>query len=182
MKIIKIDKKFNQIIVVPEIIDDLWHLEKIIEKNDIIIGKTDRKIKPSKEGEKTIRQNIFVELEVQDAHFQEFSENLKISGVILSGSPKEFIEIHAHQSLDIKTNEKLKIIKKQIKKWHIERLKKAEETTTTEILTIILDDEIAELAFINQFSIKKKALIKSNKQGKMFEEQKNTFFEEILEF
>ncbi|MDD3084166.1 MAG: mRNA surveillance protein pelota [Candidatus ainarchaeum sp.] len=181
MKIIKIDKKLNEIIVLPETIDDLWHLEKIIQKDDIILGKTDRKIKPSKEGEKVIRQVIFVKLLVENIHFQEFSENLKISGIILDGKPKEFIELKAHQSIDIKISEKLKIIKKEIQKWQIERLKKAEEeSATSEMLTIILDDESAELAFINQYSINKKALIRTKKQGKMFEEQKSNFFEEIL--
>jgi protein pelota len=183
MKIIKIDKKTNEIIVFPETIDDLWHLEKIIEKNDIILGKTDRKIKPSKEGEKVIRQTIFVELEIENINFQEYSENLKIGGIILGGSPKEFIELKAHQSIDIKLNEKVKIRKKEIKKWQLERLKKAEETSaTTDMLTIILDDEIAELAFINQFTINKKATIKNNKKsGKMFEEQKSDYFENISE-
>jgi protein pelota len=183
MKIIKIDKKTNEIIVFPETIDDLWHLEKIIEKNDIILGKTDRKIKPSKEGEKVIRQTIFVEIEIENVNFQEYSENLKIGGIILGGSPKEFIELKAHQSIDIKLNEKVKIRKKEIKKWQLERLKKAEETSaTTDMLTIILDDEIAELAFINQFTINKKATIKnSKKSGKMFEEQKSDYFENINE-
>lgn len=28
MKILKIDKKYNEIIVIPETSEDLWHLEK----------------------------------------------------------------------------------------------------------------------------------------------------------
>ena len=47
MKILKIDKQLNQLLVIPENLDDLWHLEKVIEKNDIVAGKTDRKINDS---------------------------------------------------------------------------------------------------------------------------------------
>ena len=37
MKIIKIDKKENEIQCIPETPEDLWHLEKIISKKDIRI-------------------------------------------------------------------------------------------------------------------------------------------------
>ena len=52
MKIIKIDKKTNEIIVVPENLNDLWHLEKIIDNGDLVKGKTDRKIKPRRKEKK----------------------------------------------------------------------------------------------------------------------------------
>ncbi len=182
MKIIKIDKKINEIIVFPEILDDLWHLEKIIEKDDIVIGKTDRKIKPSKEGEKVIRETIFVHIQVENVHFQEFSENLRISGIIVDGKPKDLVELKAHHSIDIKVGEKTKIQKKEIKKWQIERLRKAEkESATSKMLVIMMDDEKTELAFVNQFSIQKKASINAQKQGKMFKEEKSNYFDKVLE-
>jgi protein pelota len=180
MKILKIDTKLNEIIVITNSLDDLWHLEKVVDRGDIVFGKTDRKIKPSKEGEKTIRQTIFVELEVENVSFQEFSENLKISGIIIGGKPSEFIELKAHQSIDIKIGEKIKFRKKQLKNWQIERLKKAEkESATSNLLVVLMDDENAELAFVNQFSINKKAKINAKKQGKRFEETKSKYFEEV---
>jgi protein pelota len=181
MKILKIDNKLNEITVLTESLDDLWHLEKVVDTGDIVFGKTDRKIKPSKEGEKTIRQTIFVELNVENASFQEFSENLKIGGVIIGGKPTEFIELKAHQSIDVGIGDKVKFRKKQLKQWQIERLKKAEkESASAKLLVVLMDDESAELAFINQFSIDKKAKIVSGKQGKRFEEKKSDYFEKII--
>jgi protein pelota len=182
MKILKIDKQLNELLVIPETLDDLWHLEKIIESGDVVAGKTDRKIKPSKEGEKTIRQTLFINLKIETVHFQEFSENLKLGGIILSGKPKEFVEIKAHQSIDVKPGEKVKIKKASLKAWQIERLKKAEkESASAKLLVILMDDEIAELAFVNQFSITKKAKISSKKQGKMYAEEKSPYFEKIFD-
>jgi protein pelota len=182
MKIIKIDKILNEIITIPETLDDLWHLEKIVEENDIVFGKTDRKIKPSKEGEKTIRQVIFIELQVENVSFQEFSENLKIGGIILSGKPIEFIDLKSHQSIDVKIGDKFKIRKEKIKNWQIERLKKAEkESVNSKLLVVLMDDENAELSFISQFSINKKAKINAGKQGKRYNEQKSNYFDEVLE-
>jgi protein pelota len=185
MKILKIDKKENEVICVPETLDDLWHLEKILEKGDIIYGATDRKIKPKKEGEKAERIKLFVELEVEDAHFQEYSENLRINGIILSGKPEEYIELKSHQSIELTFGEKIKIRKKTLKQWQIDRLKKAEKTSASiGLLVVLLDDEQAELAFVNEYTISKKAIIKETKKGKRYEQeknQKNNYFEGILE-
>jgi protein pelota len=182
MKILKIDKKLNELLVIPETLDDLWHLEKVIDTKDIVSGKTDRKIKPSNEGEKTKRVSLFINLEVESVHFQEFSENLKISGIILSGKPAELIDLKSHQSIDVFTGEKVKIKKEKIKQWQIDRLKKAEkESVSSKMLVVLLDDESAELAFVNQFSIDKKAKINAKKQGKRYESEKGNYFEEIFE-
>jgi protein pelota len=182
MKILKIDNKLNEIIALPETLDDLWHFEKIIDEGDRVFGKTDRKIKASKEGEKVQRQIIFVEIEVENVSFQEFSENLKVSGIILGGKPQEFVELKAHQSIDIKIGDKISVIKKQIKNWQIERLKKAEkESASARMLVILMDDEQAELAFVNQFSINKKATISSGKSGKMYDSKKGKYFDNVYE-
>jgi len=182
MKVLKIDQKNKEIACIPESMDDLWHLEKILDKGDIIFGSTDRKIKPSKEGEKAQRIKLFVELEVTDAHFQEFSENLRINGIILGGKPEEFIELKSHQSVEIAPGEKLKIKKTELKKWQIDRIKKAQEASASaKLLVILLDDEMAELAFVNNYSLSKKATIKETKRGKRYAQEKSTYFDEILE-
>ncbi|MFA5125586.1 MAG: mRNA surveillance protein pelota [archaeon] len=182
MRILKIDQKQREITCIPESMDDLWHLEKIIDKGDIIYGSADRKIKPSKEGEKAERIKLFIELQAEEAHFQEYSENLRINGIILGGKPEEFIELKTHQSIEIKTGEKIKIQKKELMKWQIERLKKAEQTSVaSKLLIVLLDDEQAELAFVNQYSINKKAIVKENKKGKRFEQEKSNYFDTILE-
>jgi protein pelota len=183
MKILKIDKKTNEIVVLPQNLNDLWHLEKVIDIGDLVKGKTDRKIKPSKEGEKTIRQTMFVEIKVETVHFQEFSENLKIGGIIMGGSPKEFIELKTHQSIDLFINDKVSFVKKIIKSWQIERLEKAKkESASSRLLVVLMDDEQAELAFISQFSIDKKATITTKKAGKQYkEETNNKYFEEVLD-
>ncbi|MFA5357401.1 MAG: mRNA surveillance protein pelota [archaeon] len=181
MRIIKIDQKNGEIRVIPQTMDDLWHLEKIIEKGDIAIGKTDRKIKPKNEGEKAERKTIFVEILIEEVRFQEFSENLKINGIIIAGKPEELIELKSYQSLDIKPGDFVTIRKKSLKKWHIERLFSAERASAeATLLVALMDDEECELAFVNQFSLNIKAKILSKKQGKMFKEEKSPYFEEVL--
>ena len=182
MKVLKIDQKNKEISCIPESLDDLWHLEKIIDKEDILFGSTDRKIKPSKEGEKAERIKLFIELKVIDAHFQEFSENLRVNGIIMSGKPEEFVEIKSHQSLELVVGEKVKLQKKELKKWQIDRIKKAEKTSATaKLLVVLLDDEQAELAFVNNFAINKKATIKETKRGKRYSQEKSEYFDLIFD-
>lgn len=182
MKVLKIDKKENEIQCIPETADDLWHLEKIISKKDIIFGSVDRKIKPKKEGEKAERVKLFVELEVESAHFEEYSNELRVNGIILGGKPEELIELKSHQNLEIGYGEKIRIKKEKIQQWQIDRLKKAENSSATNaLLTVLLDDEEAELAFINSYTISKKATIKEKAKGKRYEQEKSTYFEEIFE-
>ncbi len=181
MKVLKIDRKENEIQCIPETADDLWHLEKIISKNDIIFGTVDRKIKPKKEGEKAERIKLFVELQVEGTHFEEYSNELRVNGIILSGKPEEFIEIKSHQNLEIGYGEKIRIKKESLKTWQIDRLKKAEKTSASDaLLAVMLDDEEAELAYINSYNIAKKATIKEKIKGKRYAQEKSTYFEEIL--
>jgi protein pelota len=182
MKIIKIDKRVNEAICIPESAEDLWHLEKILQKGDTLFGHTDRKIKPTKEGEKALRINLSVELLVEDVHFMEYSESLKVNGIILSGKPEEYIELKSHQSIELRAGERVKFRKEKLPNWVIERMKKAENASASaKLLVVLLDDEEAELAFINDYSISKKATIKEKNKGKRFAQEKSTYFEEILE-
>lgn len=182
MKVLKIDKKENEIQCIPETADDLWHLEKIISKKDVIFGTVDRKIKPKNEGEKSQRIKLFVELEVENSHFEEYSNELRVNGIILGGKPEEFIELKSHQNLEIGYGEKIRIKKESLKQWQIDRLKKAESSSASDaLLCVLLDDEEAELAFINSYTISKKATVKEKTKGKRYAQEKSTYFDELLE-
>ena len=180
MKVIKIDQKNKELVIVPESIDDLWHTEKIISKGDLVSGKTDRKIKPKNEGEKAMRVTLFVEIQAEEISFHEHSGVLKVNGIITDGKPEELIELKSHQSIDIEPGTKISIKKEAIQKWQIDRLRKAEkESATAGLLVVLMDDEQADLTFVNNFSVKKKARILSGKQGKQFGEEKGKYFDEI---
>ena len=47
MKILMKDLKFGKLKVMPEILDDLWHLDKIIRVGDKVKSRTYRSYKPT---------------------------------------------------------------------------------------------------------------------------------------
>lgn len=184
MKILKVDAKSKTLKIVPETKDDLWHLERVIEKGDLVSGSTDRKIK-AEEGRNAKRVKLFVKIEVESVEFHETTGNLRINGIILGGKPEEFIEIKAHQSIDVKTGKDIEIVKHIWGKHHVERLEKAKKAThKSPVLLIAMDDENASFAVMKEFKMEPRAVINANKKGKMFEEDLGTeenYFRQVFE-
>jgi len=184
MRILKIDRKTHFLHLVPEVADDLWHLERIIEKHDLVSGSADRRIKPRQEGEKAERIKLLVTLDVESVEFHSFSGKLRITGTIVEGKPEKMLELGAMQSIEAELGEPLKISKKELKKFQIERIEKAaRETKTGKVLLAVLDDEQACLALLGEFELAEKCTVRSGRSGKQFagdESLQKKYFAEIF--
>ncbi|MBN1940975.1 MAG: mRNA surveillance protein pelota [Candidatus Diapherotrites archaeon] len=169
MRILQIDRKESLVKVVPETMDDLWHLERIIEPQDFVSGSTDRRIKAKDTEQKSERVNIFVTIEVEKAEFHKFSGKLRVQGIIVEGKPAELIEIKSHQALEIELNKPVTIKKKALKNYQIERLEKAKNATSTgSVLLVVLDDEAASFALLKEFELEPRGVLRSGSRGKQF--------------
>lgn len=184
MRILKLDKKNSIIRAVPEVLDDLWHLERIIEKGDIVSGSTDRRV-TREHFQKSERIKMFLRLETETAEFHRFSGKLRVQGKILEGTPEELVELGAHHALELELGETVQIQKKEWKEHQAKRLQKASNATGRgKILLCALDDEQASFALLKEFELEEKGNVFSHKQGKMFEQEKGTenkYFREITE-
>jgi protein pelota len=185
MRILKIDEKENFLHLVPEIEDDLWHLERIIEKHDLVSGATDRKIKPRTEGEKPKRIKLFLSLDVDSVQFHRFLGQLRVNGIITDGKPAELLEVGAQHALEIQLGKDVKIKKRALKKYQVERLRKAADATKKgKVLLVVLDDEQASFAELKEFELKEKASVRSHRAGKRFKQEEDLqgkYFKEILD-
>lgn len=183
MKILKIDQKKNFVSVLPEVLDDLWHLERVIEKNDLVSGKTTRKLK-AEEGKEVKRINMFLQLQVEEVEFHKFSGKLRVSGVIVKGKPEDFVEEKAFHTLSFDVGDKVDVQKEKLKRYQIERLEKAQKATHKEkFLAVLLDDEDASFFVLKEFGIDNKGIIRSGRSGKREEgavDWKKEFFANIL--
>ncbi|MBU1930365.1 mRNA surveillance protein pelota [Candidatus Micrarchaeota archaeon] len=183
MQIRFLDQKTKTIKIVPEILDDLWHLEQIIEPNDLISGSTDRKIKGKDEQQKSERIKLFLKIQVEDAEFHRFSGILRVNGIIVEGKPVHLIDLKAHHSLEINLGEVTTIQKNEWKEHQIQRLKKAVEATQKEpVLLCVLDDETASFGILKEFDVEPRGAIRAAKTGKRFEatdENEKKYLEEI---
>ena len=183
MKLLDKDKHLNMLKLMPESLDDLWHLEKIIEPEDIVKGLTSRKIK-AEEGRDSFRQIFYIELKVQNIVYDDFTGILRVNGLVLDAKPLEFIELNSFQGIEIKLFEQLVIIKNKWREHHVKMLKKIIQTGALKPYVILLiDDEQADIAILKEFQFELKITIRGMKQGgKIFlqEEKKDKHFQEIL--
>lgn len=184
MRILNIDLKNNFVEVVPENLDDLWHLEKIIEPGDVISGHSDRKIKGKEEGDESKKIRLFLKLQAESIEFDKFF-GLRVNGIILEGSPPQFIELKAHHSMEISIGEKVRLEKIELKNYQIERLEKAKKASArNSILLLVMDDEIALFALLKDFGVEEKCAIQSKKSGKQFDgsdDFEKKYFSELLQ-
>ncbi|MEW6294747.1 MAG: mRNA surveillance protein pelota [Candidatus Diapherotrites archaeon] len=184
MKALKIDERNSFLELVPESLDDLWHLERIIEKGDLIKGRSTRKIKGG-EGTKAEKIPVMVEVEVEKIEFHKDAVQLRISGPMTSMKPEEFLELGAHHAIEVGLGTKIQVKKKKLKQYQIERIKKAVSSTNKpKLLVVLLDDEQADFALVKDFGFDLKFSIRSERHGKQFKQEKekeNKYFSELLQ-
>ncbi len=184
MKIIYKDLKHGEVKLIPENLDDIWHLYNLIDKGDLVrsityrsIEETDDKIRSKKSEKKKIKLGI----EVQDIEFHEFSDRLRIHGIIKEG-PQDLGSFHTF-NISANKMDKLSIIKKEWKHYHLNRIEEATKTQKKDILTFVsLDEETATIAVLRQSGIQLLAEIKSDHSGKMYEsiDRNNEYYGNIL--
>ncbi len=150
MKIIHFDGKTGEMKLVADTNDDLWHIEKVIEKGDLAEASTLRTYKVGKREEK---KRVRIKINVERVEYSKSVNRLRLLGKIISGSPKEFVQLGKHHTIDIEPGTKFKIIKRW-KQYQIKRLKQAvSESKKPRIRIIVMDDEKALTAVLRPFGM-----------------------------
>jgi len=184
MKLIYKDLQHGEIKLMPENLDDIWHLYNLIEKDDLVRSITYRSIEQKDDkirSKKSEKKKIKLGIEVKEIEFHEFSDRLRIHGIIKEG-PQDLGSFHT-LNISAEKMDKISIIKKEWKYYHINRIEEAVKNRNQDILTFVsLDEETATIAALRQSGIQLIAEIKSNHTGKMYEsiDRTNEYYGNIL--
>lgn len=185
MKILRIDRKNNYLELVPETLDDFWHLERIIEEGDLVKGQTLRTLKAKDVEEKKEKIRMFLELKTEKVSLDRYGPKLRITGIIVGGSPEELLDLGSHHTLDLELMQKARITKPNgLKAYQLERLKKAEkERKKSRLLLVVMDEDRADFALLKEFGLEPLFNIFSGKTGKQYasESAEKKYFTEIIE-
>src|SRR2546427_12555091 len=162
--------------------DDLWHLHNLLEPGDLVRAYTYRreeaasdKLRPER-GEKGL---VKLGIRVEQTEYQDFSDRLRITGVIEEGPQDR----GRHHTLNIGVDDDLTIVKNAWREHHLRRIQEAIDATERPQVTVLsIDDEEALLAEVRQMGIREGATIRAGHHGKMFPgaETRTAYFEEIL--
>ena len=149
MKIIKRDLKHNLATVKVENMDDLWYLSHIIEPNDLVKGKTERKIKigdSDARNMKVVKKYVFMKLKVDKLEFHKYSNILRVSGTVVEGP--EDVAKGAHHTFNVEPDTVISVVKEKWLKFQIDKLEEAAKAKPLNILVLTFDREEAYFALL----------------------------------
>ncbi len=155
--------------VVPQSLDDLWHLYNIIYQGDQVYAKTTREVKIEEEyarPKQGRRISVSLGVKVEKVYWDRTLNRLRVHGVITE-VPEKISARGAHHTLNIKIDKPLTIVKPEWKKHQIERLKKASRPETPPIIVFSIDDEEYCVAVLRQYGIDVKAEERTRLPGKL---------------
>jgi protein pelota len=180
MRVIHKDLKHGKIKLVPETLDDLWHLQHLIEEGDIVTALTWRrekaevdKIRP----ERLEKKPVTLSIRVESVEFHKFANMLRVLGKIDVGP-----DVGKHHSLGVEPGFVLTLTKSW---WpeHLERLQEAVKASRRpRVLLVALDDESAELGLVRQYGLEHVGAINYPRVGKRYaskEPSVQKFFHEL---
>ncbi|MBT3582400.1 mRNA surveillance protein pelota [Candidatus Woesearchaeota archaeon] len=180
MKILKLDLKYGESKLLVQNKEDLVPLSKIIQQGDIIIGKTERKIKLGGEDgrQKSIRKTITLEIKVIKIIFEE--SVLRVNGQVTK--PTEDIPINSAHTIELTEGSEFKLKKKEWLNYQIEQLKNAETSSQIpKAFLCVLDDEQASFGHLSSSGIKYLGKINLRLTKKRIEEKKKDEIKKVAQ-
>ena len=169
MKILHQDADANEIKLLPQTLDDLWHLYNLIDEKDLVFATTYRrgeeksdKLRPDRADKVRMRLGI----RVQKVEFQETGDVLRVLGQIEQGPQ----DIGQHHTLMIALDEPVSIIKPEWRAQHFDRIKRAVEASDKpSVFFVSIEDTEAVIATSREYGLKENATITRSSTGKMYE-------------
>ena len=181
MRVLHQDRKTGEIRLKVQNPDDLWHLHNLVEPGDLVRAFTYRreeaatdKVRPER-GEKV---RVKLGIRVDHVEYADFADRLRITGLIEEGPQ----DLGRHHTLNVAADDDLTIVK-DWREHHLRRIEEAVAATVKPLVTVLaLDDEEALIAEMRQMGIREVAVIRAERQGKMYpgSNTRTAYFEEVL--
>ena len=173
-------KPTGEIALVPESLDDLWHLKHVIEGGDLVYSLTYRridaatdKVRPDKIEKKPIRLGMRVER----VEFHKFSRRLRIKGVIEEGLDTELGSYH---TFNIEPGVQLSILK-DWKEHQLKRLREAEKAVDSpDVIIATIEDGEAVAGIVRQYGVDELFSVRYGSGKGDGGSNKTVFFEDVL--
>lgn len=183
MQIIADNTRTGELALIVDNLDDLWVLYNIVQKDDRIRARTIRRV-VVREGDAGERRPMILTIKVGSVEFYEFSNRLRILGVIIEG-PDDFIAIGEHHTFNIEEGTKLSIFKDAWLRNDIERIRKnLVKKDRAIILAIAIENGLANITLLSNYSLTLVSEISENIPGKRYDKQlqnelTQSFFKQI---
>ncbi len=155
-----IDGGRERLTVVPESVDDLWHLQYVLEPGDRVAGDTTRRIQRNDDKMRDTggeREHMWVAIAVEDVEFHKFANRLRVGGEIVACSRED--QLGFHHTLNVEERDELSI-EKRFKPDQEARLAEAEEATENpDVAIATVEEGQAHVHTVAQYGTEERATI-----------------------
>lgn len=166
----------GEIKLIPENLEDLWHLKFIIEKGDVVFSLTKRATQSDDKlrGDKELI-TVRIGVEVERVEFHRFANRLRVTGRIVAG-----VEEAGYHTLNIVVGRELTIVKRW-REEQLKRLKKAVESSKRpEVVILTVEEGEAIAGALREWGIEE-IFEKRHSYAKDYGGARVEFFEELYE-
>ena len=169
------------ITLVPESLDDLWHLTYVLEPGDRVSGDTHRRIQRADDNLRDTggeREHMHVTLDVEEVEFHKFANRLRVSGVIESCSRED--QLGLHHTLNLEERKEITVTK-DWKPDQLQRIEDAVEATDhPEVAIATVEEGAAYIHTVAQYGVDEYATF-TNTTGKgEYARARDELFEDLL--
>jgi len=186
LKILKMKLKKGIVKVLPQSLDDIWHLYNIILRNDEVHGRTTREVKVEDRyarPQRGKRVRVLLGVKVEKVLWDRSLNRLRVHGIVCR-APEDLNVKGSHHTINVTVDKPVTIVKSKWLKHEIDRVKRASKTAVAPIIVAAIDDEGYCIAVLRQYGIDVKVEAKTKLPGK-FEPEKRTqaireFFKDAL--
>ncbi len=170
----------ERIVVVPDTLDDLWHLYHVIEPGDRVRGDTHRRIQREDDTLRSTggeREHMQVTLVVEDIEFHKFANRLRLGGEIVAASRED--QVGFQHTLNVEVHDELEI-EKRLKPDQADRLADAVEATEDpDVAIATVEEGRATVHSVAQYGTEELASITGPTGKGEFARDREELFEEL---
>jgi protein pelota len=170
----------GEIALLPESLDDLWHLQHLIERGDLVFALSHRKVptiadkvRPEKMERKTVRLGV----KVEDIEFHVYSNWLRLHGIIKSG-----MDVGAYHTLNIEVGTDLSILKYHWRRDLLARIDEAvAESQRPKVVLALVEEGEATIGILRQFGVQMAAELRMGSGKGSGEDTRATFMRDVAD-
>ncbi|HWQ18265.1 MAG TPA: mRNA surveillance protein pelota [Methanotrichaceae archaeon] len=181
MRVLKTNLKGDEgeITLIPESLDDLWHLKYLVDRGNFVFAETFRKvaaIADKARPEKLEKRHVRLGIQVEEVEFHMYSNWLRIHGVIKCGP-----DVGSYHTLNIEVGSELSIIKR----WRADQLQRIEEavaeSTRPKVVLALVEEGEATIGVLRQFGIQMAADLRAGSGKGGGEDTRKDFLRECAD-
>lgn len=170
----------ERVTVVPESVDDLWHLQYVLEPGDRVAGDTTRRIQRNDDQMRDTggeREPMWVAIAVEDVEFHKFANRLRVGGEIVACSRED--QLNFHHTLNVEARDEISI-EKRFKPDQEARLEEAEEATENpDVAIATVEEGQAHVHTVAQYGTEERATITGTTGKGEYARGRSELFEEL---